>query len=297
MTATAAAAYDLTPRLIPFLDRHMVLPLLDFLQSTSMYSPLSLIQARVDFASTTKMVDLYQSEYAQLHEGKDPPGLEQRFEAVYAELRELQAAVGELLQLLQDEVNADTGEVVRVAAAMQMREEGRWTVEALAEQGVGVESIDALYRFAKLNFEIGRYREAADYLFYYRELMKAREEEKSYWALWGKLAGEVLMANMDVAWADLQQLHTLLESKMHLDQLEQLQQRTWIIHWALFIFFNMPNGHNLLIDFLMQDKYAHSTTHTHTHTHPTRTRRDETCQFYTDSHRCPRAEGIRELMS
>ena len=267
MTATAAAAYDLTPRLIPFLDRHMVLPLLDFLQSTSMYSPLSLIQARVDFASTTKMVDLYQSEYHALHEGKDPPGLDARFEAVYAELRELQAAVGDLLQLMQDEVNAETGEVVRAAPAMSMREEGRWTVEALAEQGVGVESIDALYRFAKLNFEIGRYREAADYLFYYRELMKGREEEKSYWALWGKLAGEVLMANMDTAWADLQQLHTLLESKFHLDQLEQLQQRTWIIHWSLFVFFNTPNGHNLLIDFLMQDKSASSTPHpARTHT-------------------------------
>ena len=248
------AQYDLTPRLIPFLDRHMVLPLLDFLQSMSMYSPLSLIQARVDFASTTKMVDLYQSEYRALHNDQDPPGLEARFDAVYAELRELQAAVGELLQLLQDEVNAETGEVTKVAPAMAMREEGHWTVEHLAERGIGLEAIDALYRFAKLNFEIGRYREAADYLFYYRELMKGREEEKSYWALWGKLAGEILMANMDTAWADLQTLYTLLESKMHLDQLEQLQQRTWIIHWSLFIFFNLPNGKNLLIDFLMQDK-------------------------------------------
>ena len=259
------AQYDLTPRLIPFLDRHMVLPLLDFLQSLQMYSPLSIVQARVDFASTTKMVDLYQSEYHALHGGADPPGLEQRFDAVYAELRELQAAVGDLLALLQDEVS-ESGEVVKVAAAMAMREEGTWTVEALAEQhGIGLESIDALYRFAKLNFEIGRYREAADYLFYYRELMKAREEEKAYWALWGKLAGEILMANMDVAWADLQQLYLLLESKFHLDQLEQLQQRTWIIHWSLFIFFNMPNGKNLLIDFLMQDKSVLPLHHTSAH--------------------------------
>jgi translation initiation factor 3 subunit E len=259
------AQYDLSPRLIPFLDRHMVLPLLDFLQSMNMYSPLSLIQARVDFASTTKMVDLYQSEYRSLHQDQDPPGLEQRFDAVYAELRELQAAVGELLHLLQDEVNAETGEVTKVAPAMSMREEGHWTVEHLAEQGIGLDAIEALFRFAKLNFEIGRYREAADYLFYYRELMKGREEEKSYWALWGKLAGEVLMANMDTAWADLQQLYTLLESKFHLDQLEQLQQRTWIIHWSLFIFFNLPNGKNLLIDFLMQDKSERTTTHTTAH--------------------------------
>lgn len=255
------AQYDLTPRLIPFLDRHMVLPLLDFLQQSNLYSPLSIIQARVDFAATTKMVDLYQSEYHALHDGADPSNIEQRFDSVYSELRDLQSAVGDLLTLLQDEVN-EAGEVTKVAPAMAMREEGHWTVEVLQEQhGIGVDAIDALYRFAKLNFEIGRYREAADYLFYYRELMKAREEEKSYWALWGKLAGEILMANMETAWSDLQQLYTLLESKFHLDQLEQLQQRTWIIHWSLFIFFNLPNGKNLMIDFLLQDK---SVVHSHT---------------------------------
>ena len=256
------AAYDITPRLIPFLDRHMVLPLLEFLQDKSIYSSTSLLQAKVEFAARTKMVDLFKAEYAALHDGAEPAQLSQRYEAVYAEMSELEAAVGELLPLLRDELN-EAGEVVKAAPAMALREEGRFTLEALqAEHSVSVEAVDALYRYAKLNFEIGRYRDAADYLFYYRELMKAREEERSYYALWGKLAGEVLMANMDTAWADLQQLHLLLESKLHMDQLEQLQQRTWIIHWSLFIFFNLPNGRNLMIEFLMQDKSVEHSAHT-----------------------------------
>jgi hypothetical protein len=37
-TATSAAAYDLIPRMIPFLDRHMTLPLLEFLQDTNVRS-------------------------------------------------------------------------------------------------------------------------------------------------------------------------------------------------------------------------------------------------------------------
>ena len=262
------AAYDITPRLIPFLDRHMVLPLLDFLQDKKLYSATSLLQAKVEFAARTKMVDLYKAEYAALHDGKEPTGLQQRYDAVYSEMSELEAAVGDLLPLLRDDVN-EQGEVVKAAPAMAMREEGRFTLETLqAEHGVSVEAVDSLYRYAKLNFDIGRYRDAADYLFYYRELMKAREEERSYWALWGKLAGEILMANMDTAWADLQQLYVLLESKLHMDQLEQLQQRTWIIHWALFIFFNLPNGRNLMIEFLMQDKSATQYTHdAHARTH------------------------------
>jgi len=34
--------------------------------------------------------------------------------------------------------------------------------------------------------------------------------------------------------------------------LQQLQQRTWLIHWSLFVFFNHPNGRNLIIDMFFQ---------------------------------------------
>ena len=38
--------------------------------------------------------------------------------------------------------------------------------------------------------------------------------------------------------------------------MEQLQQRTWLIHWSLFVFFNHPSGRNGIIDMFFQDKYA-----------------------------------------
>jgi len=34
----------------------------------------------------------------------------------------------------------------------------------------------------------------------------------------------------------------------------QLQQRTWLIHWSLFVFFNHPNGRNSIVEMFMQDK-------------------------------------------
>ncbi len=36
----------------------------------------------------------------------------------------------------------------------------------------------------------------------------------------------------------------------------QLQQRTWLIHWSLFVFFNHQNGRNGIIDMFFQDKYV-----------------------------------------
>ena len=53
----------------------------------------------------------------------------------------------------------------------------------------------------------------------------------------------------------LQDLKILRE---HLDNSpgHQLQARTWLIHWALFIFFNHPDGRDGIIDMFFQEKYV-----------------------------------------
>src|SRR5690606_27103395 len=38
--------------------------------------------------------------------------------------------------------------------------------------------------------------------------------------------------------------------------LVQLQQRTWLIHWSLFVFFNHPNGRNGIVDMFFQEEYG-----------------------------------------
>jgi translation initiation factor 3 subunit E len=40
--------------------------------------------------------------------------------------------------------------------------------------------------------------------------------------------------------------------------LKQLQQRTWLIHWSLFVFFNHPNGRNGIIDLFLQERYLNA---------------------------------------
>jgi len=37
--------------------------------------------------------------------------------------------------------------------------------------------------------------------------------------------------------------------------LNQLQQRTWLMHWSLFIFFNHDNGRNGIIDLFFSERY------------------------------------------
>jgi translation initiation factor 3 subunit E len=148
---------------------------------------------------------------------------------------------------------------------------------------IGPDQIEALYQYAKFQFECGNYSGAADYLYQYRAL--CTNSERSVSALWGKLAAEILMQNWDVALEELNRLKEIIDSKVFLlmlytlffvvqvhyitnfvlslillqsfsSPLNQLQNRIWLMHWALFIFFNHENGRNGIIDLLFQDRFV-----------------------------------------
>lgn len=60
----------------------------------------------------------------------------------------------------------------------------------------------------------------------------------------------------DVALEDMTKLKELIDANTFAPALEQMQQRAWLMHWGLYIFFNHENGRNLIIDFLFQDRCA-----------------------------------------
>src|SRR6266540_4048776 len=76
---------------------------------------------------------------------------------------------------------------------------------------IGPDQIEALYQYAKFQFECGNYSGAADYLYQYRAL--CTNSEKSVSALWGKLAAEILMQNWDVALEELNRLKEIIDSR------------------------------------------------------------------------------------
>ena len=84
----------------------------------------------------------------------------------------------------------------------------------------------------------------------------ATNSERVLSALWGKLAAEILMQNWDAALDDLTRLKDIIDANTFAPLLQQLQQRTWLMHWALFVFFNHDNGRNAIIDLFFQDKCA-----------------------------------------
>lgn len=53
---------------------------------------------------------------------------------------------------------------------------------------------------------------------------------------------------------DILKLKEMLDVDTFAPVAKQLQQKAWLLHWSLFVFFNHESGLNALIDLFMQDR-------------------------------------------
>ncbi len=72
-------------------------------------------------------------------------------------------------------------------------------------------------------------------------------------------------AGIEQALATLRELQNTIDSPRTVDHTIQLQQRAWLAHWSLFLFFKSEPGPNMyknIIDFFMNEKII-NTIQTH----------------------------------
>ena len=67
------AEYELTRTIIPYLDRHLVFPLLTHLHESGLFSPEQVAAAQYELAKGTNMVDYIVSLYEQLNPDSEVP--------------------------------------------------------------------------------------------------------------------------------------------------------------------------------------------------------------------------------
>jgi len=240
---------DIVPKLARFLDRHLVFPLLEFLASKEIYNEKDLLAGKLRLLNNTNMVDFAIEVYHKYHDGKEPPEefLDKRYKVVN-ELKELQKLTDPILSILMKE---------DVTKQIESLNEGKQLFEYVAQNhGVTQENVESLYKFAKFQYECGNYSGASQYLTSHRLLIQPTD--KLYLSnLWGKLACEILMQQWEHALEDFTRLKEFIDSYPYFTPLELLQQRTWLIHWSLFIFFNHSQGRDILIEMLLEKKGIH----------------------------------------
>ncbi|KAK8952167.1 hypothetical protein KSP39_PZI004102 [Platanthera zijinensis] len=241
------AEHDLTSRIAPHLDRHLVFPILEFLQERQLYADGEILKVKIDLLSQTNMVDYAMDIHKSLYRTEEvPQEMMDRRGDVVARLKSLEEAAAPLISFLQN-----------ATLVQELRADKQYNLQMLNDKfQIGAKEVEALYQYAKFQFECGNYSGAADYLYQYRAL--CTNNDRSLSALWGKLAAEILMQNWDIALEELNHLKEIIDSKSFASPLYQLQNRIWLMHWSLFIFFNHENGRNAIIDLFFQDRYLNA---------------------------------------
>lgn len=242
-----AATYDLTEKMVPFLDRHLVFPLLEFLGNKNLYPQEDMLKAKYDLLSATNMVDYCTELYKELrHVEEVPEEFERKRNQVLTEMAQLEQDAQKIIAVIENP------EVI--AALKQDKQHNRQFLEK--EYGFTSEMAQDLFKYGRFQYSCGNYGGAGEILYHYRVL--STDAELDFAALWGKLACEILTGNWEVALEEVQNLKEHIESKNYDNPAVQLMQRSWLIHWSLFIFFNSPKGRDGIIDMLFQPQYLNA---------------------------------------
>lgn len=240
------AKYDLTATMAQYLDKHLVLPLLDFLLESDFFKVRDVLERKFEVLQTTSMVDSSIDVFQTLNPDAEVPAeLSTKRDEVVGRFEELQAACEPIHALLSSaEVQAQLAQ-----GPTQLRE------YLEANHDFKGESLDVLYEHGKLLFEIGMYAEAQPSL--YVNFILSTDPARTFSALWGKFAANILNMAWDAALEDLEALQGYIDKENPASALEQLKQRTWLIHWSMFVFFNTDL--DAMIDlFLSKPTYANT---------------------------------------
>ena len=98
------AQWELTNQLSKYLDRHLVIPLLEFHGQNETYDAVDLSVAKLDLLKHTSMVDFYIEEYKKVHPDNEvPKEMTEKRTHVVEEFRRLQEESRPLLEIVEDD--------------------------------------------------------------------------------------------------------------------------------------------------------------------------------------------------
>ncbi|KAI1080916.1 putative eukaryotic translation initiation factor 3 subunit 6 [Whalleya microplaca] len=246
------AEYDLLPKLVGHLDRHLVFPLLEFAagqlpEDADDEAVLAITKAKYELLKTTNMTDFVGNLKAELEGLEEVPAeFNDQRQKVISRLEQFEESTSKLTDLLQREDVVGNLRSDKVANLEFLKK----------DHDVTIDMVNALYDFGNFQYSCGNYAAAADLLYQFRVL--STDNDKVAAATWGKFASEILTTNWEGSVEELQKVKENIDTKLFNNPLAQLSQRTWLLHWALFPLFNDDRTRDQLLDLFFSAAYINT---------------------------------------
>lgn len=157
-----AKEYSILPNLIPHLDRHLVFPLLQFLEQLDDDSAEDITRLKFELLKQTNMTDFVGDLFAQINGlSERPQEYVQKREDVLNKREQYQEECSKIQDLLADQEVVNNFRSDKVANLNYLKE----------NHGVTIEMVDALYHFGQFQYSCGDYNSASELLYQFRILV------------------------------------------------------------------------------------------------------------------------------
>lgn len=244
---------DLTSRMAPYFDSHLILPLLDSLRDSGLADPKTITKEKIAILAKTNMVDVMCDEYEK---PECDPEVKASFKAQKAAIEKRKEEIFGVLDN-EPEVVTEVGAFFQnKELVFEMKSSGQLNAEGIASaHGITTDKLTAYHKNAKFKYECGMYDQAEEMLTHCLAVQQIPGSMR-LGALWGRLACRILQAKWDETLADFNAIKDAIESRnVPPPPLDQIRLRAWLMHWGLFVHCNRQDGIDSLAELFTNQAY------------------------------------------
>jgi len=236
--------YDLTQKMTPFLDKHLIFPILNFLRELDIYNKADIQKAELTLLETSNMIDFAVDRYEEAG-NEVPEYLIEKRALIVEQISAARESEIRLLETLEDEES-----VKRMQGFKSMS-------EICDNFDVTPAQIEGLVSYAKLQFECGNYALSSELLKHYRVIVDKESDRMTskmgISCIWGSIASCLLNRCYDDASDHISTMNELLDTTK-MPKKEVLLQKTWLLHWSLTALFNADNVPAKVLEIFLHEK-------------------------------------------
>lgn len=156
MTETSKK-YDLTRKMSPYFDIHMVIPLLDFLCEVKLYDAKDITKEKITSILKTNMIELVEDEYAKFEGDSE---MSTAYAAQKDEMERKKEDIFDRLDHEPEDVQRAREFFLNEALIADLKTSGSLNIEHLTvAHGITLEDLESYCRHGKFKYECGIYKE------------------------------------------------------------------------------------------------------------------------------------------